>query len=63
MIGHSEQILSQQNPDIASAVQTLLERDGINFLLKVKVLRVERALHATVLQSEVADLTFCTKKN
>ncbi len=34
VIGQSEQILSQQDPDIAIAVQTLLERDGIEFLLK-----------------------------
>ncbi len=37
VIGHSEQILSQQDPDIAFAVQTVLERDGIDFLLKAKV--------------------------
>lgn len=42
VIGQSEQILSQQDPDIAIAVQTLLERDGIEFLLKAKVLRVDR---------------------
>ena len=55
VIGQSEQILSQQDSDIAIAVQTLLERDGIEFLLKAKVLRVERSGHATVLQIQVAD--------
>ncbi|MBD2247864.1 mercuric reductase [Nostoc sp. FACHB-888] len=42
VIGQSKQILSQHDPDIAIAVQTLLERDGIEFLLKAKVLRVVR---------------------
>ncbi|WP_138503840.1 mercuric reductase [Nostoc sp. PA-18-2419] len=42
VIGQSEQILSQQDPDIAIAVQTLLEQDGIEFLLKAKVLKVVR---------------------
>jgi pyruvate/2-oxoglutarate dehydrogenase complex dihydrolipoamide dehydrogenase (E3) component len=55
VIGQSEQILSQQDPDIAIAVQTLLERDGIEFLLKAKVLRVERSGNATKLQLQVAD--------
>jgi pyruvate/2-oxoglutarate dehydrogenase complex dihydrolipoamide dehydrogenase (E3) component len=55
VIGQSEQILSQQDPDIAIAVQTLLERDGIEFLLKAKVLRVERSGNATKLQIQVAD--------
>lgn len=54
VIGQSEQILSQQDPDIASAVQTLLERDGIEFL-KAKVLRVDRSDNATKLQIQVAD--------
>jgi pyruvate/2-oxoglutarate dehydrogenase complex dihydrolipoamide dehydrogenase (E3) component len=55
VIGQSEQILSQQDPDIAIAVQTLLERDGIEFLLKSKVLEVNRAGHNTILQLQVAD--------
>jgi pyruvate/2-oxoglutarate dehydrogenase complex dihydrolipoamide dehydrogenase (E3) component len=55
VIGQSEQILSQQDPDIAIAVQTLLERDGIEFLLKAKVLRVERSGNATKLLLQVAD--------
>jgi pyruvate/2-oxoglutarate dehydrogenase complex dihydrolipoamide dehydrogenase (E3) component len=55
VIGHSEQILSHQDTDIALAVQTLLERDGIDFLLKTKVLRVERSVHGTVLQLQVAE--------
>jgi pyruvate/2-oxoglutarate dehydrogenase complex dihydrolipoamide dehydrogenase (E3) component len=54
VIGQSEQILSQQDPDIAIAVQTLLERDGIEFLLKAKVLRVERSGNATKLLLQVA---------
>ena len=54
VIGQSGQILSQQDPDIAIAVQTLLERDGIEFLLKAKVFRVERG-NATVLQLQGAD--------
>lgn len=55
VIGQSEQILSQQDPDIAIAVQTLLERDGIDFLLKAKVLRVDRAGNETILQLQVAE--------
>jgi pyruvate/2-oxoglutarate dehydrogenase complex dihydrolipoamide dehydrogenase (E3) component len=71
VIGQSEQILSQQDLDIAIAVQTLLEQDGIEFLLKAKVLRVVRVGKAspsgeasplenrtgneTVLQIQVAD--------
>jgi pyruvate/2-oxoglutarate dehydrogenase complex dihydrolipoamide dehydrogenase (E3) component len=55
VIGQSEQILSQQDPDIASAVQTLLERDGIEFLLKAKVLRVDRAGNEAMLQIQVAE--------
>ncbi|MEH2302883.1 MAG: mercuric reductase [Nostoc sp.] len=55
VIGQSEQILSQQDPDIAIAVQTLLEQDGIEFLLKAKVLRVERTGNETILQIQVAD--------
>ena len=55
VIGQSEQILSQQDSDIAIAVQALLERDGIEFLLKAKVLRVDRAGNATKLQIQVAN--------
>jgi pyruvate/2-oxoglutarate dehydrogenase complex dihydrolipoamide dehydrogenase (E3) component len=55
VIGQSEQILSQQDPDIAIAVQTLLERDGIEFLLKAKVLKGARAGGETTLQIQVAD--------
>ena len=55
LIGQSEQILSQQDPDIAIAVQTLLEREGIEFLLNAKVVRVERADNAAKLQIQVAD--------
>ncbi|WP_375473737.1 mercuric reductase [uncultured Nostoc sp.] len=55
VIGQSEQILSQQDPDIAIAVQTLLEQDGIEFLLKAKVLRVDRTDNETILQIQVAD--------
>ncbi|MBV8887430.1 MAG: mercuric reductase [Chroococcidiopsidaceae cyanobacterium CP_BM_RX_35] len=55
LIGQSEQILSQQDPDIAVAVQTLLEQDGIEFLLKSKVLRVERIGNETILQIQLAD--------
>lgn len=55
VIGQSGQILSQQDPDMVIAVQTILERDGIEFLLKAKVLRVERADNATKLQLQVAD--------
>lgn len=54
VIGQSGQILSQQDSDIAGAVQTLLERDGIEFLLKAKVLRVERSGNDTVLKIQVA---------
>ncbi|MBW4639210.1 MAG: mercuric reductase [Gloeocapsa sp. UFS-A4-WI-NPMV-4B04] len=55
VIGQSEQILSQQDPDIALTVQALLEREGIEFLLKTKVLRVDRAGNTTELQIQVAD--------
>lgn len=55
VIGQSEQILSQQDPDIAIAVQTLLEKDGIEFLLKAKVLRVDRTGNETILQIQVGD--------
>lgn len=55
VIGQSEQILSQQDSDIAIAIQTLLERDGIEFLLKSKVLWIDRAGNETILQIQVAD--------
>ncbi|MEH2171811.1 mercuric reductase [Nostoc sp.] len=55
VIGQSEQILSQQDPDIAIAVQTLLEQDGIEFLLKAKVLRVDSTDNKTILQIQVGD--------
>ncbi len=54
VIGQSEQILSQQDSDIAIAVQTLLERDGIEFLLKAKVLKVARIGNDTTVQIQVA---------
>lgn len=55
VIGQSERILSHQDADIAITVQTLLERDGIEFLLLAKVLKVERSVHTTVLQLQVAN--------
>jgi probable pyridine nucleotide-disulfide oxidoreductase len=55
VIGQSEQILSRQDPDIAIAVQTLLERDGIEFLLNAKVLKVNRSGHETILQIQIAN--------
>ncbi len=55
VIGQSGQILSQQDPDIAIAVQTLLEQDGIEFLLKAKVLRIDRTGNETILQIQVGD--------
>ncbi|MEH1969599.1 mercuric reductase [Nostoc sp.] len=55
VIGQSEQILSQQDPDIAIAVQTLLEKDGIEFLLKAKVLRVDCTGNETILEIQVGD--------
>ncbi|MEH2370970.1 mercuric reductase [Nostoc sp.] len=58
VIGQSEQILSQQDPDIAIAVQTLLEKDGIEFLLKAKVLRIDRTGNETILQIQVGDRSF-----
>ena len=39
VIGQRDQILSSQDPDIAIAVQTLLEKDGIDFCLNAKVLK------------------------
>jgi probable pyridine nucleotide-disulfide oxidoreductase len=35
--------------------ECLLERDGIEFLLKAKVLRVNRTDNETILQIQVAD--------
>lgn len=55
VIGQSEQILSQQDPDMAIAVQTLLEREGIEFLLKAKVLSVVR--EASPLENRVGNAT------
>jgi probable pyridine nucleotide-disulfide oxidoreductase len=55
VIGQSEQILSSQDADIATAVQTLLEKDGIEFLLKAKVLHVVRAGDETMLKIQVGD--------
>ncbi|MEH2297014.1 mercuric reductase [Nostoc sp.] len=55
VIGQSEQILSQQDPDMAIAVQRLLEQDDIEFLLNAKVLRVDRTGNETILQIQVAD--------
>jgi probable pyridine nucleotide-disulfide oxidoreductase len=55
IIGQSEQILSRQDPDIAIAVQTILERDGIEFLLKAEVLRVDHTDNATKIQLQVTD--------
>jgi pyruvate/2-oxoglutarate dehydrogenase complex dihydrolipoamide dehydrogenase (E3) component len=55
VIGQREQILTAQDPDVAIAVQTLLERDGIEFLLKSKVLKVDRAGNETSLQIQVGD--------
>jgi probable pyridine nucleotide-disulfide oxidoreductase len=55
VIGQSEQILSSQDPDIAIAVQTLLERDGIAFLLKSKVLWIDRAGNEINLRIQVGD--------
>ena len=63
VIGQREQILSSQDPDLAIAVQTLLERDGIEFLLQSKVLWIvreaspleNRAGNETILQIQVGD--------
>ena len=55
VIGQRGQILSPQDPDIAIAVQALLERDGIEFLLKSKVLWIDRAGSETILQIQVGD--------
>lgn len=55
LIGQSEQILSQQDSDIAIAVQTLLEQEGIEFLLNAKVLSVDRADNATKLQIQIVE--------
>ncbi|MBI4780800.1 MAG: mercuric reductase [Oscillatoriophycideae cyanobacterium NC_groundwater_1537_Pr4_S-0.65um_50_18] len=55
VIGQREQILSSQDPDIAIAIQALLERDGIEFLLKSKVLWIDRAGNETILQIQVGD--------
>lgn len=49
VIGQSKQILSKQDPDIAIAGQTLLEKDGIDFLLNANVLKAERSGNTTKL--------------
>ncbi|MBC7971025.1 MAG: mercuric reductase [Verrucomicrobia bacterium] len=55
VIGQRDQVLSSQDPDIAIAVQTLLEQDGIEFLLKSKVLWINSAGNETILQIQVGD--------
>jgi probable pyridine nucleotide-disulfide oxidoreductase len=55
VIGQSDQILSSQDPDLAISVQTLLEHEGIEFLLNAKVLRVVRAGNETSLQIQIGD--------
>lgn len=55
VIGQSEQILSQQDPDITIAVQTLLEQEGIDFLLRAMVLSVARICNGIKLQIQTAD--------
>ena len=55
VVGQSDRILSQQDADIAITVQTLLEREGIEFLLDAKVLRVVRVGNETSLQIQVGD--------
>lgn len=55
VIGQSDQILSQQDSDIAIAVQNLLEQEGIKFLLKATVSSVERVGNRTKLQIRSAD--------
>ena len=55
VIGQSEQILSSQDPDMAIAVQTLLERNGVEFLLNSKVLNVVRGDNVTSLQVQAGD--------
>lgn len=55
VIGQSKQILSQQDPDIAIAVQAILEREGIEFSLNTEVLNVNLADNATNLHLKVAD--------
>nr|WP_242033690.1 FAD-dependent oxidoreductase [Phormidium sp. FACHB-592] len=55
VIRQREQILSAQDPDVAIAVQTLLEQGSIEFLLKSKVKWVDRASNETILQVQVGD--------
>jgi probable pyridine nucleotide-disulfide oxidoreductase len=55
VVGRGGQILSDRDSDIAIAVQTLLERDGIEFLLNAKVSSVDRSGQDIVLQMQVAD--------
>jgi pyruvate/2-oxoglutarate dehydrogenase complex dihydrolipoamide dehydrogenase (E3) component len=55
VIGQSEQILSQQDSDIANTVQTLLEREGIEFLLNATVLSTDRTNHAVELHIQIGD--------
>ncbi|MEH2086878.1 aldo/keto reductase [Nostoc sp.] len=47
--------IKDRRDQVAIAVQTLLERDGIEFLLKTNVLKVDRVDNATVLHLQVAD--------
>lgn len=55
LIGQSDRILSPQDPDIAIAVQTILEREDIEFLLNSKVLRVNQSGRDIVLQIQASD--------
>ncbi|WP_036476768.1 mercuric reductase [Myxosarcina sp. GI1] len=49
VIGRGGQILSSQDSDMAIAVQTLLERNGIEFMLDARVLKVARLGNKTIL--------------
>ena len=55
VIGQSDRILLSQDLEMAIAVQTLLEHEGIEFLLAAKVLRVVRVGNETSLQIQVGD--------
>jgi probable pyridine nucleotide-disulfide oxidoreductase len=54
VIGQSDRILSSQDLEMASAVQTLLEHEGIEFLLAAKVLRVVRGASFKKLKTQLA---------
>ena len=42
IVQHGEQVLNREDPDVAQAVQCILEKEGVRILLKAKAKKVER---------------------